>query len=83
MAFVGLMVPHIVRAIVGTDYRLIIPMSAIVGAILMLVADIAWRTINIPYETPVAAIIAIMGYLSSFSLFVKEEAHSNDFNKTY
>ena len=33
MAFVGLMVPHIVRAIVGTDYRLIIPMSMIAGAI--------------------------------------------------
>lgn len=68
MAFVGLMVPHIVRAIVGTDYRFIIPMSIVVGAILMLLADTIGRTINIPYETPVAAIIAIMGL--PFFLFI-------------
>ena len=71
MAFVGLMVPHIVRAIVGTDYRFIIPMSVIVGAILMLLADTLGRTINIPYETPVAAIIAIMG-LPFFLLIVRK-----------
>ncbi|TQR09661.1 FecCD family ABC transporter permease [Psychrobacillus soli] len=71
MAFVGLMVPHIVRAIVGTDYRSIIPMSVIVGAILMLIADTLGRTINIPYETPVAAIIAIMG-LPFFLLVVRK-----------
>ena len=71
MAFVGLMVPHIVRAIVGTDYRFIIPMSAILGAILMLLADTIGRTINIPYETPVAAIIAIMG-LPFFLLIVRK-----------
>lgn len=71
MAFVGLMVPHIVRAIVGADYRSIIPMSVIVGAILMLFADTLGRTINIPYETPIAAIIAIMG-LPFFLLVVRK-----------
>ncbi|MDI2587877.1 iron ABC transporter permease [Psychrobacillus sp. NEAU-3TGS] len=71
MAFIGLMVPHIVRAIVGTDYRSIIPMSVIAGAILMLIADTLGRTINIPYETPVAAIIAIMG-LPFFLLVVRK-----------
>ena len=71
MAFVGLMVPHIVRAIVGTDYRQIIPMSVIAGAILMLLADTIGRTINIPYETPVAAIIAIMG-LPFFLVIVRK-----------
>lgn len=71
MAFVGLMVPHIVRAIVGTDYRFIIPMSAIVGAILMVLADTIGRTINMPYETPVAAIIAIMG-LPFFLIIVRK-----------
>ena len=58
MTFIGLMVPHIVRAIVGTDYRYIIPMSAISGAIFMLLADTIGRTINAPFETPVAAIVA-------------------------
>ncbi|MED1470562.1 iron ABC transporter permease [Bacillus salipaludis] len=61
MAFIGLMVPHIVRAIVGTDYRMIIPFSAILGATFMLFADTLGRTINAPYETPVAAIVALIG----------------------
>lgn len=71
MAFVGLMVPHIVRTVVGTDYRHIIPMSIIVGGILMLFADTLGRTINIPFETPIAAIIAIMG-LPFFLIIVRK-----------
>ncbi|WP_018395009.1 iron ABC transporter permease [Bacillus sp. 37MA] len=69
MAFIGLMVPHIVRAIVGTDYRYIIPMAAVSGAIFMLFADTLGRTINSPYETPVAAIVAMLG-LPFFLLIV-------------
>ncbi len=61
MAFLGLMVPHIVRAFVGTDYRYILPMSAIFGATIMLFADTLGRTINAPYETPVIAIVAVLG----------------------
>jgi iron complex transport system permease protein len=71
IAFIGLMVPHVVRAIVGTDYRYIIPMSAISGAIFMLFADTLGRTINAPYETPVAAIVAMMG-LPFFLLIVRK-----------
>ncbi|GAB4073779.1 iron ABC transporter permease [Barrientosiimonas marina] len=61
LAFLGLMIPHIVRAVVGPDYRFIVPMSAIAGAAFMLWADTLSRTMNAPYETPVAAIIAIFG----------------------
>ncbi|WP_142395852.1 iron ABC transporter permease [Bacillus sp. MYb209] len=61
MAFIGLMIPHMVRPIVGPDYRFVIPMSAIAGASFMLLADTIGRTINAPYETPVAAIVAIVG----------------------
>ncbi|GAE29661.1 ABC-type Fe3+-siderophore transport system [Halalkalibacter hemicellulosilyticusJCM 9152] len=68
MAFIGLMIPHIVRAIVGTDYRFILPMSIIFGASFMLLADIAARTISAPYETPVAAIVSILGL--PFFLFI-------------
>lgn len=71
MAFIGLMVPHIVRAIVGTDYRFIIPMSAISGAVFMLLADTLGRVINAPYETPVAAIVAMMG-LPFFLLIIRK-----------
>ncbi|WP_025784674.1 iron ABC transporter permease [Sporosarcina sp. D27] len=61
LAFVGLMIPHIVRAIVGTDYRFILPMSAVVGGAFMLLADTLGRTMNAPYETPVASLVAVMG----------------------
>lgn len=68
MAFIGLMIPHIVRAMFGTDYRSVIPMSAVWGAIFMLMADTLGRTLYAPYETPVVAIIALLGL--PFFLFV-------------
>ncbi|MGO4110552.1 FecCD family ABC transporter permease [Paenibacillus sp. YAF4_2] len=70
LAFLGLMIPHMVRAIVGQDYRYSVPMSAIVGASFMLLADLIGRTVNAPYETPVAAIIAVVG-LPFFLIIVK------------
>ncbi|MCP3762432.1 iron ABC transporter permease [Domibacillus sp. A3M-37] len=59
--FVGLMTPHIVRALVGTDYRWIIPGSALAGGILLVLADTTARMINPPFETPVGAVISIIG----------------------
>lgn len=61
IVFVGLIIPHIARFLVGVDYRLIIPCSAILGSILMVLADVASRLVNPPYETPVGALIAILG----------------------
>lgn len=61
VAFVGLVIPHIVRFLVGVDYRLIIPCSAVLGAALMVAADIGAKTINMPYETPIGSIIAVLG----------------------
>ncbi|BCB02725.1 ferrichrome ABC transporter permease [Bacillus sp. KH172YL63] len=68
MVFIGLMIPHIVRAIVGTDYRFILPVATLLGASFMLLADTLGRTINAPYETPVAAIVAMLGL--PFFLFI-------------
>lgn len=61
VGFVGLIIPHITRFLVGVDYRWIIPCSAILGGILMVFADLAARTINPPYETPIGALIALLG----------------------
>lgn len=61
VGFVGLVVPHIVRGIVGVDYRWIIPCSAVIGALLVIVADIAAKTVNMPYETPLGALMAVIG----------------------
>jgi iron complex transport system permease protein len=75
LAFIGLMVPHIVRAIVGRDYRFILPMSAVIGATFLLLADTLGRTIHAPYETPVAAIVSIMG-LPFFLFIVRKRGNS-------
>lgn len=61
LAFVGLMVPHIVRFLVGTDYRWVIPCSAVFGSILLVLSDTVARMVNAPFETPIGAIVAIVG----------------------
>lgn len=61
IAFVGLVVPHIVRFFVGVDYRWIIPYAAIFGAILLLSADICARLILQPQELPVGLIMPLIG----------------------
>ncbi|MGL4521523.1 MAG: FecCD family ABC transporter permease [Bacilli bacterium] len=76
IAFLGLMIPHIVRMIVGTDYRFILPMSAVVGAIFMLIADTMGRTINAPFETPVVAIVSMLG-LPFFLIIVRKGGRVN------
>ncbi|WP_442951179.1 FecCD family ABC transporter permease [Paenibacillus sp. 481] len=61
VGFVGLMVPHLARYLVGVDYRWIIPCSAVLGSLLVVFADLVARMVNPPYETPVGAIIALIG----------------------
>lgn len=61
VGFVGLIVPHITRFIMGTDYRWIIPASAVFGALLLILSDITSRLINAPFETPVGAITSLIG----------------------
>ena len=58
---VGLVVPHITRRIVGIDYRLVVPFSALLGALLVLVADMVARTVAPPFEIPLGAVTALVG----------------------
>ena len=62
IVFAGLIIPHFVRKIVGGDYRHIIPVSVVAGAIFLILADMLSRIINAPYETPVTAIMAVVSY---------------------
>ncbi|WP_239255785.1 FecCD family ABC transporter permease [Listeria ilorinensis] len=62
LAFVGLIVPHFARFIVGANYKAILPMSAFVGAFFLLLADIISRTLNPPFEIPIIAIISVIGF---------------------
>lgn len=61
IALVGFIVPHMVRFMVGTDYRWIIPCSGIMGGAVLCYADIASRFVNHPYETPIAIVISFIG----------------------
>ena len=61
VGFVGLVVPHITRRLVGIDYRLVVPFSALFGALLVLVADIVARTVFPPFEIPLGAVTALVG----------------------
>lgn len=61
VGFVGLITPHIVRYLIGVDYRYIIPACALYGALLTVFADLAGRLINKPYETPISVIFAVIG----------------------
>jgi len=59
--FVGLLVPHIGRSLVGSDHKLLIPFSTLAGALLILTADTIGRTIMAPIEIPASIIMAIIG----------------------
>jgi iron complex transport system permease protein len=61
IAFVGLVVPHIVRMLVGPDHRVLLPASALAGAILLVVADTLARVVIAPTELPVGIITAFIG----------------------
>ncbi|GGF75994.1 ferrichrome ABC transporter permease [Paenibacillus albidus] len=61
VGFIGLIIPHLTRYLVGVDYRWIIPCSAILGSLLAVFADLTARMINPPHETPLGAIIALIG----------------------
>lgn len=61
IVFLGLVVPHIARAITGPDYRWIIPYSALIGAALLLVCDVIGRVIARPGEIQVGVVLAFVG----------------------
>nr|WP_281418312.1 iron ABC transporter permease [Clostridium simiarum] len=61
VGFVGLIIPHLARYLVGMDYRWIIPTSAILGGLLMVLADLGARMLNPPFEAPLGALTALVG----------------------
>lgn len=71
VGYVGLVVPHLVRLGVGADNRLVIPASALGGALLVMVADAMARTMIAPRELPTGAIIAIIGAPTFLYLLVR------------
>lgn len=61
IGFVGLVVPHVVRLVAGPGHRVLMPLSILIGASLMLVADVAARTVVLPAELPIGIVTACVG----------------------
>ncbi|MFF1838307.1 FecCD family ABC transporter permease [Streptomyces sp. NPDC058231] len=61
IAFIGLAVPHIARAIVGSDHRWVLPMAALIGPVMLLVSDVVGRIVFPPSEVPAGVMTALIG----------------------
>lgn len=61
IGFIGIVVPHLTRSVIGIDHRWVIPLSGVLGAILLLAADIIARYVLMPQELPVGVMTAIIG----------------------
>jgi iron complex transport system permease protein len=61
IGFVGIVVPHMVRLVAGSSYRLLLPLSMFVGASFLILADIPGRVLQDPAETPIGVVTAFLG----------------------
>ncbi len=72
IGFVGLMTPHMVRLVLGPDHRRLLPASLLVGAIVMVLADLIARVVLAPVEIPVGIVTAVLGGPFFIWLLVRE-----------
>ena len=61
IGFVGIIIPHVVRLLVGSDHRVVLPASAFLGAAFLVICDVGARTVMAPMELPVGIITAMLG----------------------
>ena len=61
IGFVGLIVPHLLRLLVGSDHRILVPAAALLGGAFLVFADTLARTLLAPNELPVGALTALVG----------------------
>jgi iron complex transport system permease protein len=72
IGFIGIVVPHLVRLLVGSDHRIVLPASALFGATFLVACDLLARTIMAPVEIPVGIVTAIIGGPFFLWLLVRE-----------
>jgi iron complex transport system permease protein len=72
IGFIGIIVPHLVRLLVGADHRIVLPASALFGAAFLVLCDLAARTIMAPLEIPVGVVTALIGGPFFLWLLVKK-----------
>jgi iron complex transport system permease protein len=61
IGFVGIIVPHTIRIVFGTSYRIVLPLSVVLGAAFLILADLLARTISAPAEIPIGVVTAFFG----------------------
>jgi iron complex transport system permease protein len=61
IGFIGIIVPHLVRLLIGSDHRIVLPASALFGAAFLVLCDLAARTAMAPLEIPVGVVTALIG----------------------
>jgi iron complex transport system permease protein len=71
IGFIGLMVPHLIRMLTGANHTTLLPLSALYGALLLLVCDLAGRYLIAPYEIKAGIITAVAGGLYFLMLIVR------------
>jgi iron complex transport system permease protein len=72
IGFIGIIVPHLVRLLVGADHRIVLPASALFGAAFLVLCDLASRTVMAPLEIPVGVVTALIGGPFFLWLLVKK-----------
>lgn len=75
IGFVGIVVPHVLRLIIGPDHRYLLPCSALLGATLLVAADVVARTIVAPAELPIGIITAVIGAPVFLSILLGRKNH--------
>ena len=76
VGFVGLIVPHLARRVVGADLRALVPAAALVGAALVVLADALARTLAAPAEIPLGVLLAFVGVPTFLVLYLRGAARS-------
>ncbi len=74
LSFIGLIIPHFIRMFTGKNYKLLLPLTAFAGASFLIWVDLVCRSINPPVETPISAVISIIG-LPCFLWLIRKEKH--------
>ncbi|BCJ92698.1 ferrichrome ABC transporter [Anaerocolumna cellulosilytica] len=75
ISFVGLVVPHVARLLMGSDHKVLLPFAAILGSFVLVLADTLGRTVTAPYEIPVGVIMSVLG--GPFFLYLLRKGENN------
>ena len=77
IGFVGLVIPHMVRLVLGPDHRRLLPASMLAGAVFLLLADLVGRTLLSPIELPIGVVTSLVGAVAVLLIFYRSRKRGN------